>query len=150
MGGWSGVLATMPHDTECSPNVKTGIGYDPGMCGRFTHQYTWQEVHDFLSLTFPAHLELPPRFNVAPTQAAPIVHTNGESQRGMTMALWGLKPAWVDRPGPINARAETVATNGMFKAAFVSRRCVVPVSGFYEWQKVGNGSPEPSLFSESP
>ena len=40
------------------------------------------------------------------------------------------------RPPPVNARRETVATNGMFKKAYQSRRCLVPVDGYFEWQKL--------------
>jgi putative SOS response-associated peptidase YedK len=37
----------------------------------------------------------------------------------------------------INARVETIATKPAYKKALVQRRCVIPVSGYYEWQKVG-------------
>lgn len=50
----------------------------------------------------------------------------------------GLVPSWAKdaQRAPINARAETVTTNGMFRNALKNRRCIVPVSGFYEWQSV--------------
>src|SRR5512143_819583 len=40
-------------------------------------------------------------------------------------------------PAPINARAEAVATMGVFREAFRRRRCLVVADGFYEWQKNG-------------
>lgn len=47
---------------------------------------------------------------------------------------------------PINARAETVTTSGMFKGAFTSRRCIVPAAAFYEWRKTG-GPKQPFAFA---
>jgi hypothetical protein len=63
--------------------------------------------------------------------------------RGSTMfiaARWGLIPYWVKDPKggaqPINARSETVKTNGMFKAAYQSRRALMPIDGFFEWKDI--------------
>jgi len=49
---------------------------------------------------------------------------------------WGFAPVWnrEGRPTPINARGETVRRSSMFRDAFINRRCLVPMSGFYEWQ----------------
>ena len=44
---------------------------------------------------------------------------------------------------PINARAETVASSGMFRDAFASRRCLLPAAAFYEWQAVPGGPKQP-------
>jgi len=116
------------------------------MCGRYTRRYTWREVREFLDLQFPERLDLRPSFNVAPTQTAPIVRTGGHG-REMAMAAWGLVPHWADDPGigarMINARAETVASKPAFRDAFKRRRCVVPISGFYEWQARDKGPKQP-------
>lgn len=112
------------------------------MCGRFTRQYTWKQVREFLDLRLPAPEEmLAPRYNVAPTQASPVCRVNESGERELVPMVWGFKPAWSDpkRPGPINARCETVATSPMFRAAFRARRCIVPASGFYEWKQTGRG-----------
>jgi putative SOS response-associated peptidase YedK len=112
------------------------------MCGRYTHLYKWKQIHDLLSLKWPSggQLELDFSYNVAPTQSAPIVRLNQEGERGMTLAKWGLIPSWAKDPkignSLINARADTAATKPAFRAAFKKRRCLVPVSGFYEWQKL--------------
>ena len=80
----------------------------------------------------------PPRFNVAPTQPVPIARlVNGK--RRFALVRWGLIPAWVKDPREfallINARAEGIAEKPSFRAAMQRRRCLLPVDGFYEWQK---------------
>ncbi len=56
---------------------------------------------------------------------------------------WGLLPHWTKEPvkaqRPINARAETVATSGMFRRAFEQRRAIVPADVFYEWKAIDGG-----------
>ena len=83
-----------------------------------------------------------PRYNLAPTQDAPIVRMTG-GDRELVMLRWGLVPSWSDGPDTryrmINARAETVATKPAFRSAFKLRRCLVPADGFYEWRKAENG-----------
>ncbi len=59
-------------------------------------------------------------------------------QRELPQISWGFVPSWAkdfqkQRPKPINARIETVATSGMFKRAFATNRCIVPAQGYYEW-----------------
>jgi putative SOS response-associated peptidase YedK len=105
------------------------------------HKFTWPQVHALLNLsnagaTLGGAFESHPSFNVAPTQEAMIVRPV-QGVIGPTLATWGLNPPWnTSKLAPINARAETVATSGMFRQAFRARRCVVPASGFYEWQKL--------------
>ena len=100
-----------------------------------------------------------PRFNIAPTQGVPIVRNrpgrdltilrDGGSGRELVPAKWGLIPAWAKDPAignkMINARAESVADKPAFRAAFRARRCIVPATGFYEWQRRGSGPKQPYL-----
>lgn len=59
------------------------------------------------------------------------------------MLRWGLEPNWEkdlkQARKPINARAETVASSGMFRGAFATRRCLVPDDLFYEWRTMPDG-----------
>jgi putative SOS response-associated peptidase YedK len=80
-----------------------------------------------------------PRFNVAPSQQVPIVRLR-DGKGELAFVRWGLIPYWSKKKPkiqPINAKAETVSTSGMFRGAFQRRRCLVPADGFYEWQKHG-------------
>lgn len=110
------------------------------MCGRFTLYAPTEEVAALFDL--PEEPILAPRYNVAPTQPVGLARMNAQTQeREWALTLWGLIPSWSKDPSigarMINARSETVAEKPSFRAAFKRRRCLVPVSGFYEWQKVG-------------
>lgn len=117
------------------------------MCGRYTRQYSWRDVHSFLDLHFPSVDALEPSYNVAPTQPAPVSRIDDEGERGLAVMRWGFTPSWSKdgKPGPINARSETAASNGLFRSAYKSRRCLVPASGFYEWKKLDSGTKQPYL-----
>jgi putative SOS response-associated peptidase YedK len=113
-----------------------------GMCGRYDNQIA-AEVYRrlFGAQRLPAS-NFPPRYNVAPTDKVPIVRLGRDGERELVMARWGLVPFWMKEPPKkafINARAETVATTPMFREAFAKRRCLIPATGFYEWQQRAEG-----------
>jgi putative SOS response-associated peptidase YedK len=109
------------------------------MCGR----YAVTLPPDAMATLFGSadRPNLPPRWNVAPTQQAPMIAIGKAGDRRIVSARWGLRPSWMvkDLPtGPLfNARSETVAEKPSFKAAFARRRCLIPADGFYEWQRDG-------------
>jgi len=100
-----------------------------------------------------------PRFNIAPSQPAPVVRLapqQPEPQRQLVWLRWGLIPGWAKDPAVgnrmINARSETVAEKPAYRAALRRRRCLVAADGFYEWQRTG-GRKQPYLIrmhDESP
>jgi putative SOS response-associated peptidase YedK len=141
------------------------LPYHQAMCGRFTREFTWAEVHDFLDVVFPGPCiaedeEVPaagPSWNVAPTQSVlvargrrPEADPDAPLAARVGLESWGFTPGWMrskGRPGPINARGETVATTPMFRSAFARQRCVVPMSSFYEWQaREGSRTKQPWRF----
>lgn len=88
--------------------------------------------------------QLAPRYNIAPSQPVAAARQNRDTQqRELVHFHWGLIPSWAKDPAigykMINARSETVAEKPSFRNALKYRRCLVPASGFYEWQKVGKG-----------
>ncbi|GHD01972.1 DUF159 family protein [Zhihengliuella salsuginis] len=90
--------------------------------------------------------DLHPSWNVAPTSDVPIVLerlVDGEARREVHVAHWGLVPRWAEDPRigvrAFNARSETVTEKPMFRSAVVSRRCAVPMDGYYEWKRQGAG-----------
>lgn len=105
------------------------------MCGRFSLVTDAEGVMGFFNVLYCP--ELQPRYNIAPTQEVPaVVLMDGE--RRVVMLRWGLVPSWAKDPAigqrMINAKSETVAEKPSFRAAFRRRRCLIPATGFYEWQ----------------
>lgn len=87
-------------------------------------------------------IDFRPRYNIAPTTQVVAVRLVEPSKiRQADMLRWGLVPFWSKDPkaGPpmINARADTVRTKPSFRSAFKARRCLMPMSGFYEWSTIG-------------
>lgn len=109
------------------------------MCGRYSLTKPPEAMRRLFQFR-RALRNLPPRYNIAPTQDAPVVRLSADGERELAMLRWGLVPSWSQDPksgySTINARAETVAEKPAFRSAFKSRRCLVPADGFYEWQKV--------------
>jgi putative SOS response-associated peptidase YedK len=111
------------------------------MCGRFLNKLPAAEIARIFGTRNPLP-NYPARFNIAPTDPVLTVRFNPETkERSLDALRWGLVPHWAKdlKIGSrmINARAETVATMPAFRDAFEARRCIIPASGFYEWQKTG-------------
>ncbi len=116
------------------------------MCGRFTLTVTPEELADLFDLPAPPE-QLAMRYNIAPTQPVGVVRLSPRTgEREWALTVWGLIPSWSKDPSigarMINARAETVDEKPSFRAAFKRRRCIIPASGFFEWQKT-NGAKQP-------
>ncbi len=115
------------------------------MCGRYTLTTDPAALAEHFDLTeVPA--DLPPHYNIAPTQQVPIVRQVEGLGRRLDRVHWGLIPSWAKDPSMgnrmINARAETLAERPAFRAAFRHRRCLVAADGFYEWKPIdGNKQP---------
>ena len=116
------------------------------MCGRYMITSPPEAVRRlFRASGLP---NVPPRWNVAPTDDVMVVR-NGAAGRELVTMRWGLVPRW-SKDGPqgkpmINARAETVAKAPSYRDGFRERRCLVPADGYYEWQKRPDGR-DPFLF----
>ena len=109
------------------------------MCGRFAQITPVGDLVNIFEVT--DSLPLQPRYNIAPTQDVAVVRAAGH-HRQLALLRWGLVPRWAKDLSigskTFNARSETVHEKPSFKAAFKSRRCLIPASGFYEWDKLGS------------
>ncbi|MET4632199.1 SOS response-associated peptidase [Kaistia defluvii] len=114
------------------------------MCGRFALAVQPEDIEAEFSMI---RIEwFPPRYNIAPTQ--PILIVRGErGERRPALVRWGLIPSWTKDlaalPLLFNARSETAAEKPAYRGAYRHRRCLIPATGFYEWQKGPNGRKQP-------
>ncbi|HEX7048538.1 MAG TPA: SOS response-associated peptidase [Gammaproteobacteria bacterium] len=90
-----------------------------------------------------------PRYNIAPSQTAPILRVI-EGELVVSDMRWGFAPRWMKDPNKaqINARSETLFEKPMFKQAATKQRCLVPTSGWYEWQPSEDGKKPWALHRE--
>ena len=106
------------------------------MCGRYTlSRDEKRRIETRFAEQGIAEFTFSPRYNVAPTQRAPVllVEHGRLVEREMT---WGFLPVWSKAP-IINAHQETLAQKPTFRKAFAERRCLIPADGFYEWRNDG-------------
>lgn len=109
------------------------------MCSRYhLKQEHYRKVLDQLGIPAPATFLT--RYNIAPNRDIPAIRSTPRSCEAATLR-WGLTPAWARADDPasrlVNARAETLAEKPSFREALASRRCLVPATGFYEWESLG-------------
>jgi putative SOS response-associated peptidase YedK len=110
------------------------------MCGRFAMDEKTNDLIEAFVLDGNDYRDWVPSFSIAPTDVIPVIRerrssSTGEVTRQVEPAVWDFHPAFVTeskRP-QFNARIETVTTSGMWKGAFASGRCIVPMRGYYEW-----------------
>jgi putative SOS response-associated peptidase YedK len=124
------------------------------MCGRYTltsHEQIAEDLQASLDPQLAADPWWKPRYNVAPTQPAPVVILRRDRDddpqparppRTIELMRWGLVPHWVEPGGKkpplmINARLESLMAKQMFRDALTRKRCLVPMDGFFEWVRGG-------------
>jgi putative SOS response-associated peptidase YedK len=115
------------------------------MCGRYTLYADAGRLRQRFALD--PEVEIRERYNVAPSDEVLAVNTSREGERRSQLLRWGLVPHWAKEPGiavkTINARAETVAEKPAYRDAFERMRCLIIADGFYEWEKLEDGSKQP-------
>lgn len=108
------------------------------MCGRYAISKPHTSISEVLGRSIN-HLVVEARYNVAPSQTAPVVITDSKGKTVLKKMKWGfIVPKDITRRTVsriINTRIETATTNKIFSTSFFKRRCIVPADGFYEWQK---------------
>jgi putative SOS response-associated peptidase YedK len=121
------------------------------MCGRYVARNDVKSLRTQFSITETTARVLVANYNTAPTQEVYIVvdvkQDGVDMQRRLDVARWGLIPSWAKDQSMasrmINARAETVGEKPTYRSSFARRRCLVPVTGIYEWQASSHGPKQP-------
>lgn len=113
------------------------------MCGRYA-SFTPPDAIRRLVGAINVAPNFEPSWNLAPSQSGLVVRRHPETgERHLDALKWGLVPQWAKdlktASKPINARAETLASNRVFRASAKSRRCLVPADAFYEWRATDTG-----------
>lgn len=108
------------------------------MCGRYA-LFRWSPA--FAALPgFPDDQQ--PHWNLAPGSQVLMLRAGSEG-REVARGRWGLTPSWLEdlSKSPAHARAESLASQPMFREPFRERRCLLPANGFYEWRGAGRKRP---------
>ena len=122
------------------------MGYNLPMCGRYTLTNTPERLRTLINFETTPNLQ--PRYNIAPTQMAPVVRSkegSGDSASCVGIRIDMLRRGLIPSSSKdmsvgsklINARGETVAQKSSFQDAYQERRCLIPADGFYEWRRQG-------------
>jgi putative SOS response-associated peptidase YedK len=141
---------------------------DGRMCGRYASTKSASDIaaeFDAVDATASSELAAPgPDYNVAPTKPVFAVVARhprdaegtpdrSRTERSVRVMRWGLVPYWAKDPSVgsrmFNARSETAAEKPAYRKAMVSRRCLLPADGWYEWQRLeqdGSGRPAKQPF----
>jgi putative SOS response-associated peptidase YedK len=113
------------------------------MCGRYFTRRAKQEIAERMQVKKVFAEAMVPNFNVAPSTFQPVIRQERDSdEREMVLLRWGLVPFFAKSLAEwkgidtIHAKAETVQSSATWRAPFKSRRCLVPMDGFYEWKSV--------------
>ena len=107
------------------------------MCGRLFETYNAQALSSRY-LAPPPLLPLEPVYNLCPTQNSPILRVVA-GERRIDLMRWQLVPNWSlefsTKLSTINAKSETIFQSNLYKHLVARKRCIIPVSGFYEWKR---------------
>jgi len=123
------------------------------MCGRYALNISGDDLALEYNANNPDSSYLASNWNISPTTTIPFISEskNGSATRDINLASWGLIPSWAKdssrQANAINARVETISEKPTFRQAFKSRRCLLPVSGYYEWAtELGQYRPKQPFF----
>lgn len=123
------------------------------MCGRYALNISGDDLALEYNANNPNSSYLASNWNISPTTTIPFINEskNGSVTRAINLASWGLIPSWAKdssrQASAINARVESISEKPTFRQAFKSRRCLVPVSGYYEWAtELGQYRPKQPFF----
>lgn len=106
------------------------------MCGRYTIEKV-KELKDYYGVELPPDVK--PNYNAAPTQTMPVIKDGKE----ISLMKWGFRPFWMKDKAVgyslFNTKSEDAFHKSTWSKSMRERRCVIPVSAFYEWKAEKDG-----------
>jgi putative SOS response-associated peptidase YedK len=110
------------------------------MCGRYYRIGDKQAIAEHFASEPASEEPFPPAYNIAPSTIQPVIRQGRDSGvRELAGMRWGMVGFGSKGPdhkrATFNARSENLASSGLWRVPLHKRRCIVPVSGFYEWRK---------------
>ena len=126
------------------------------MCGRYVRSADKQKIAEHFRVRGDSSsLAIAPAdYNIAPSTSQLVIRDSRETgERELVLMRWGMIPfftkAMSDIKGmsTINARAEAVETSPTWREPFKKRRCLIPVSAFYEWKTLDAKTKQPYAFT---
>lgn len=118
------------------------------MCGRFALAADTKKIQEHFHVPTTMLLAITPSYNIPPQSFVPVIL--GQPEIRLLQMKWGLVPSWSREPkakfATFNARSETVETSAAYRNPFANTRCLIPATGFYEWQIQDDGTKKPLYF----
>lgn len=104
------------------------------MCGRYLLDVYLDDIR--LRYQVSNYIDFEPLKDIFPSNKVPVI-LSGYNNRLIKKLIWGFSPYYMKKL-LINARSETISEKSTFKDSFINRRCIIPASGFFEWEKVAD------------
>jgi len=104
------------------------------MCGRYALIAALERLRDDMELDeyFDNYSK---RYNILPTSEVPIILKNEKLKLRLDSMRFGWKFPWGSGV-TMNARKENLTTSKLWKRSYQNKRCLIPISYFYEWQEL--------------
>jgi len=113
------------------------------MCGRFAQKEALEKLAKFYQ-SLPPAIQFNGNYNICPTEKAPIIIERPDKEREIRLAQFGISMTIGPKKFPLLNLQSEKASN---REDFQKRRCIIPASGFYEWEKVTPKEKQPYYFS---
>jgi putative SOS response-associated peptidase YedK len=115
------------------------------MCFSVNVNLVKEEIEDRYGVSFPGKYRYEPSYYYHAYGLPELPAICSETPGTIRLLKWGLIPSWIKteeeadkiRFKTFNARSETIYSKPSFSSSFKSRRCIIPVRGFFEWQHIG-------------
>ena len=115
------------------------------MCFTVNVNLVKEELEERYGVNFPNKYRYEPSYYYHAYGLPEMPAICSDNPGSVRLLKWGLIPPWIKtmedaeeiRFKTFNARSESIESKPSFSSSFKSKRCIIPVKGFFEWQHVG-------------